>query len=118
MKAMASQLPFPLSMPAHRAARSLTVTAFSQLKGSWRIINKVMWRPDKQKLLSIILVCCLLHNIKIDSGDILQPDVALSGHHDSGYGEQCCRQVDPLGRTMRDILVKHLLHSKQTAAPK
>ncbi|BFG24101.1 hypothetical protein CerSpe_103750 [Prunus speciosa] len=28
------------------------------------------------------------------------------------------RQVDPLGRTMRDILVKHLLHSKQTAAPK
>ncbi|KAI5336662.1 hypothetical protein L3X38_015930 [Prunus dulcis] len=87
------------------------------LKGTWRILNKVMWRPDKQKHLSIILVSCLLHNIRIDSGDILQPDVALSGHHDSD-GEQCCRQVDPLGRTMRDILVKHLLHSKQTAAPK
>ncbi|ONI15265.1 hypothetical protein PRUPE_3G034000 [Prunus persica] len=100
------------------AARSLAVTAFLQLKGTWRILNKVMWRPDKQKHLRIILVGCLLHNIRIDSGDILQPDVALSGHHDSGYGEQCCRQVDPLGRTMRDILVKHLLHSKQTAAPK
>ncbi|KAL6276131.1 hypothetical protein ACE6H2_019732 [Prunus campanulata] len=93
---------------AHGAARSLAVTAFSQLKGTWRILNKVMWRPNKWKLPSIILICCLLHNIRIDSGDILQPDVALSGHHDSGYGEQCCR----------DILVKHLLHSKQTAAPK
>ncbi|BFG43111.1 hypothetical protein CerSpe_293850 [Prunus speciosa] len=102
----------------HGAARSLAVTAFSQLKGTWRILNKVMWRPDKRKLPSIILVCCLLHNIRIDSGDILQPDVALSGHHDSGYGEQCCRQVDPLGRTMRDILVKQLLHSRQTTAPK
>ncbi|BFG43109.1 hypothetical protein CerSpe_293830 [Prunus speciosa] len=40
----------------HGAARSLAVTAFSQLKGTWRILNKVMWRPDKQKLLSIILV--------------------------------------------------------------
>ncbi|CAL8131950.1 unnamed protein product [Prunus armeniaca] len=101
----------------HGAARSLAVKAFMQLKGTWRILNKVMWRADKRKLPSIILVCCLLHN-KIDSRDILQPDVAFSGHHDSGYGEQCCRKVDPLGRTMRDILVKHLLHSKQTAAPK
>ncbi|KAL6271573.1 hypothetical protein ACE6H2_028484 [Prunus campanulata] len=39
----------------HGAARSLAVTAFSQLKGTWRILNKVMWRPDKRKLLSIIL---------------------------------------------------------------
>ncbi|BFG37256.1 hypothetical protein CerSpe_235300 [Prunus speciosa] len=57
---------------AHGAARSLAVMAFSQLKGTWRILNKVMWRPDKRKLPSIILVCCLLHNIRIDSGDILQ----------------------------------------------
>ncbi|KAL6271478.1 hypothetical protein ACE6H2_028389 [Prunus campanulata] len=112
------ELPFPLSMPCMGAARSLAVTAFMHLKGTWRILNKVMWRANKRKLPSIILVCSLLHNIRIDSGDILQPDVALSGHHDSGYGEQCCRNVDPLGKTMRDILVKHLLHSKQTAAQK
>ncbi|KAK9945253.1 hypothetical protein M0R45_010778 [Rubus argutus] len=101
---------------AHEAARSLAVRAFSQLKGTWRILSKVMWRPDKRKLPSIILVCCLLHNIIIDSGDILHPDVALSGHHDSGYGEQCCKQVDPLGRSLRENLVKHWQHSKHTAA--
>ncbi|XP_054806901.1 protein ANTAGONIST OF LIKE HETEROCHROMATIN PROTEIN 1 [Prosopis cineraria] len=94
----------------HRAARLLAVRAFSQLKGSWRILSKVMWRPDKRKLPSIILICCLLHNIIIDSGDALHPDVALSGHHDSGYGEQYCKHVDPLGRTLRDNLAKALLH--------
>ncbi|XP_062022444.1 protein ANTAGONIST OF LIKE HETEROCHROMATIN PROTEIN 1 [Rosa rugosa] len=102
----------------HEAARSLAVRAFSQLKGTWRILSKVMWRPDKRKLPSIILVCCLLHNIIIDCGDILNPDVALSGHHDSGYGEQCCKQVDPLGRSMRENLVRHWQHSKRTAASK
>ncbi|KAF2325233.1 hypothetical protein GH714_025490 [Hevea brasiliensis] len=50
----------------HEAARSLAVKSFLQLKGSWRILNK------------------------------LHPDVALSGHHDSGYGEEFSKQVDPL----------------------
>ena len=92
----------------HEAARLLAVRAFSQLKGSWRILNKVMWRPDKRKLPSIILVCCLLHNIIIDCGDNLHPDVALSGHHDSGYGEQYCKKVDPVGKIMRENLAKAL----------
>lgn len=105
------------SMPTfnslHEAARSLAVNAFLQLKGGWRILSKVMWRPDKRKLPSIILVCCLLHNIIIDSGDQLHPDVALSDHHDSGYGEQRCKQVDPMGRTMRENLEKHLQHNQE-----
>lgn len=92
----------------HGAARLLAVRAFSLLKGSWRILSKVMWRPDKRKLPSIILTCCLLHNIIIDCGDTLHPEVALSDHHDSGYRAQSCKQVDPSGRTMREILAKHL----------
>ncbi|KAJ1433101.1 Harbinger transposase-derived nuclease domain [Sesbania bispinosa] len=94
------------------AARLLAVRAFSLLKGSWRILSKVMWRPDKRKLPSIILTCCLLHNIIIDCCDTLHPDVALSGHHDSGYQEQICKQVDPSGRTMRENLANHLQHGK------
>jgi hypothetical protein len=96
----------------HEAARLLAVRSFMHLKGSWRILSKVMWRPDKRKLPSIILVCCLLHNIIIDCGDQLHPDVALSGHHDSGYGEQCCKQVDPSGKITRENLAKHLQHNK------
>ncbi|XP_076902102.1 protein ANTAGONIST OF LIKE HETEROCHROMATIN PROTEIN 1-like [Bidens hawaiensis] len=96
----------------HEAARSVAVRAFSQLKGSWRILNKVMWRPDKKKLPSIIVVCCLLHNIIIDCGDCIEPDVLLSGHHDSGYVEQWCKQVDPVGRKMRENLAAHLENIK------
>ncbi|KAG8389311.1 hypothetical protein BUALT_Bualt02G0216200 [Buddleja alternifolia] len=99
--------------PILETARSAAVKAFSQLKGGWRILNKVMWRPDKRKLPSIILVCCLLHNIIIDCGDSLHPEVALSSHHDSDYkGVQICKQVDPVGRIVRENLAKHLLHRK------
>ncbi|CAI9107778.1 OLC1v1007217C1 [Oldenlandia corymbosa var. corymbosa] len=94
----------------HEATKSVALRAFSQLKGSWRILNKVMWRPDKRKLPSIVLVCCLLHNIIIDCGDGSQSNVALSCHHDSGYVEQKCKQVTPLGKTLRDNLANHLLH--------
>ncbi|WOH01714.1 hypothetical protein DCAR_0521099 [Daucus carota subsp. sativus] len=97
----------------HDAARFLAVKAFSHLKGSWKILNTVLWRPDKKKLPSIIVVCCLLHNIIIDCGDSLLPDVPLSGHHDTGYVEQPCPQVDPRGKTMRDDLAKHLQLIKQ-----
>ncbi|KAL8530530.1 hypothetical protein ACS0TY_007533 [Phlomoides rotata] len=93
-------------------ARSAAVKAFSQLKGGWRILNKVMWRPDKRKLPSIILVCCLLHNIIIDFGDNLHSDVALSTHHDSDYRGYICKQIDPMGRDIREKLSKHLLCRK------
>ncbi|XP_071724241.1 protein ANTAGONIST OF LIKE HETEROCHROMATIN PROTEIN 1 [Rutidosis leptorrhynchoides] len=97
---------------SHEAARVLAVRTFLQLKGSWRILNKVMWRPDKRKLPSIILVCCLLHNIIIDSGDRLHPDVELSGHHDSGYGEVRCKLINPRGKTLRENIAKYLQQRK------
>jgi hypothetical protein len=37
------------------SSSSMEVMAFSQVKGSWRILNKVIWGTDKQKLPSIIL---------------------------------------------------------------
>ncbi|XP_010530314.1 PREDICTED: putative nuclease HARBI1 [Tarenaya hassleriana] len=92
----------------HEKAREIGSRAFGQLKGSWRILSKVMWRPDRRKLPSIILVCCLLHNIVIDCGDYLREDVALSGHHDEGYAEQWCNQIDPMGRATRENLTEYL----------
>lgn len=93
---------------AHETARLLAVRALSHLKGSWRILSKVMWRPDKSKLPSIILACCLLHNIMIDCGDKLLSDIIVPGHHDSGYEEQSCKSNDNSGSSMRESLVKYL----------
>ncbi|KAG6535459.1 hypothetical protein ZIOFF_000432 [Zingiber officinale] len=91
-----------------KAARLLAARALLQLKGGWRILHKVMWRPDKHKLPSIIIVCCLLHNIIIDMGDKLNADVALLNHHDAGYRESSSQHVDPRGKTVREALTKHL----------
>jgi DDE superfamily endonuclease len=90
------------------AIRLVATKALARLKGSWRILHKVMWRPDKHKLPSIVLVCCLLHNIIIDNGDELCDDVALPDHHDVGYKEPSCQQVDPRGEGMREILTRHI----------
>lgn len=51
------------------ATRLVAQSALARLKDTWRIINGVMWRPDKNRLPRIILVCCLLHNIVIDLED-------------------------------------------------
>ncbi|KAL6880141.1 hypothetical protein ACP4OV_011706 [Aristida adscensionis] len=91
-----------------KAARMLGKRALARLKGSWRILHKVMWRPDKNKLPSIILVCCLLHNILIDCKDELLPSVLLPDSHDTGYNEEKCGQVDPDGKEMREIITGHL----------
>ncbi|GAB2234587.1 hypothetical protein Droror1_Dr00003843 [Drosera rotundifolia] len=102
---------FPKFRYAHKAASSLASKAFCRLKGSWRILSKVMWRPDTQKLPSIIVACCLLHNIILDCGDELLADAALPENHDPGYGEQICKQADAMGRTRRDNLATYLQNS-------
>lgn len=97
----------------HAFTAGIAEEALARLKGTWRILHRVMWRPDKHKLPRIILVCCLLHNIIIDQGDELLPDVTLSDHHDKGYKQQLCQYVDPQGKAVRDILAG-FLHEHQS----
>ncbi|CAM0958235.1 unnamed protein product [Alopecurus aequalis] len=91
-----------------KAARRLATRALARLKGSWRILHKVMWRPDKNKLPSIILVCCLLHNIILDCKDELLQDIQLPDHHDTGYNEENCKQENDSGKVTRDTIAGHL----------
>ena len=91
-----------------KAVRMLATRALARLKGSWRILHKVMWRPDKNKLPSIILVCCLLHNIILDCKDELLPDIQIPDHHDTGYNEENCKQENPSGKVIRETITGHL----------
>eukprot|EP01018_Ginkgo_biloba_P020554 Gb_20352 [translate_table: standard] len=92
----------------HRQTRMVAERALARFKGTWRIVEGVMWRPDKHKLPRIILVCCLLHNIIIDLGDELQNDVPLPHYHDSGYKQQLCQFVDENAQSIRDKLCSYL----------
>jgi len=91
----------------HHGTRLVAERALARFKGTWRIIDGVMWRPDKHKLPRIILVCCMLHNIIIDQGDELHADVPLS-HHDSGYKQQFCQFADANAQTLREQLSNYL----------
>ncbi|XP_042485840.1 protein ALP1-like [Macadamia integrifolia] len=92
----------------HFATRMVAQRALARLKEMWRIIQGVMWRPDKNKLPRIILVCCLLHNIVIDLEDEVQDEMPLSHHHDSGYRQQICEPVDKNASILRDKLSLYL----------
>lgn len=82
--------------------------ALARLKDMWKIIQGVMWRPDKHKLPRIILVCCLLHNIVIDMEDDVQDEMPLSYDHDPGYHQQVCGDIDTKGACLRDVLSSYL----------
>lgn len=86
------------------ATQMVARRAFVRLKEMWKIIQGVMWKPDKNKLPRIILVCCILHNIVIDMEDQTQDEMLLSHHHDSGYHQQSCEFADKTGSLLRDKL--------------
>lgn len=92
----------------HSATRLVAQRALTRLKETWRIIQGVMWRPDKHRLPRIILVCCLLHNIAIDMEDEVQDNLPFSPDHDSGYHQEICGTTDMEGANLRDKLALYL----------
>ncbi|KAI4302382.1 hypothetical protein MLD38_038133 [Melastoma candidum] len=92
----------------HYATRMVAKRAFSRLKDMWKIIEGVMWMPDRNKLPRIVLVCCLLHNIVIDMEDEVQDEVPLAFDHDSCYRQQICEEADRAGSSLREKLSLYL----------
>ncbi|KAL3518251.1 hypothetical protein ACH5RR_020840 [Cinchona calisaya] len=82
--------------------------ALTRLKDVWKMINGVMWRPDKHKLPRFILVCCILHNIVIDMEDEVLDDLPLSHQHDPVYGQEVCNSADETASASRDNLALYL----------
>lgn len=96
----------------HSATRMVAQMAFTRLKEVWRIIQGVMWMPDKTRLPRIVFVCCLLHNIIIDMEDELLDEMPLSYQHDSGYRQQVSESVEITASDMREKLSLYLSAAK------
>jgi hypothetical protein len=43
--------------------------AFERLKGTWKILSRVLWKPCKKKVSPMIYACCILHDLIIDTND-------------------------------------------------
>ena len=61
----------------HSSTRMCLERAFDILKGLWKTLKKPMTHVHLQKIPSLIVACCILHNIVIDRNDII----------DEGYTE-------------------------------
>lgn len=92
----------------HTATHAVAQKALSRLKETWKIIDGEMWRPDKDRLPRIILVCCLLHNITIDLDDEVQKEIPFTYDNESEYRQQICDSVDKTAAGMRRKLSLYL----------
>ncbi|KAI6676376.1 hypothetical protein NL676_037172 [Syzygium grande] len=92
----------------HHATRLVARRALVRLKDMWKIIEGVLWMPDRNKLPRIIFVCCLLHNIIIDMEDEVQDEMPLSHDHDPGYRQQICEAVNTEYSLLREKLSLYL----------
>ncbi|KAJ8434291.1 hypothetical protein Cgig2_009266 [Carnegiea gigantea] len=92
----------------HFATRMVARRALARLKEMWKIIHGAMWRPDKNRLPRIILVCCLLHNIVIDLKDEVQDEMSLCHNHDAGYRQQKCESAEMTATDLREKLSLYL----------
>lgn len=101
----------------HFATRKVAQRALARLKDKWKIIQGVMWRPDKQKLPRIILVCCLLHNILIDLNDGVQDEVPVTNNHDPDYGQQVGDSADKSASIQREKLALYLANKLPPNVP-
>ncbi|GFZ14881.1 PIF / Ping-Pong family of plant transposase [Actinidia rufa] len=90
------------------ATKMVALRALTRLKETWRIINGVMWRPDKNRLPRIILVCCILHNICIDLKDEVQCEIPVDDVNDPGYRQQVCEYRDETASGLRDDVSLYL----------
>ncbi|PSR93081.1 Nuclease [Actinidia chinensis var. chinensis] len=90
------------------ATKMVALRALTRLKETWRIINGVMWRPDKNRLPRIILVCCILHNICIDLEDEVQREIPVDDVNAPGYRQQVCEYRDETASSLRDDVSLYL----------
>ncbi|BFI37286.1 hypothetical protein AXG93_3457s1380 [Marchantia polymorpha subsp. ruderalis] len=98
----------------HESARVVVDNAFAYLKGVWRMLYKANRNPNTPKLSSLVFACCLLHNILLDRGEVIDEKLWLNGHHDEGYSALVAEQYgDSDGWQYRDMLTEFLaLHNR------
>ncbi|KAK7261444.1 hypothetical protein RIF29_27756 [Crotalaria pallida] len=101
----------------HFATRAVAMRALWKLKETWKIINGIVQEPDRHRLPSIILVCCILHNIVIDMEDKEDklhrlPSITYA-HHDEGSNQLICGAVDEKGIALRENLSRYLAETRR-----
>ena len=85
----------------HEVARLLAMRAFLQLQDSWRILNKVMWRPDKRKLPFWCVLYFIILSLTVEISCILMLPylVTMTWVMESNAVSRLIQQAKPCGKT-------------------
>jgi len=88
--------------------RMVIERAYGKLKGRWRILADGVMSSSYRRCVRIVHVCCILHVLCIDNGDILPEEEALNtGQFDggNGHGQETSEEVlKQLGKSKREYL--------------
>jgi DDE superfamily endonuclease len=85
--------------------------AFGQLKGIWRILSRILWKPKKDRVGPMIYCCCILHNLLIDPGESIRPELlqGISAHPGEYSGVHVPRkEYMEGGQEVRDNLLNEV----------
>lgn len=66
----------------HTLSKIVAKRALVRFKDMLKIVQNDLWRPDKQRLLRITLVCCILHSIVINLEHEVCARMLLDHYHD------------------------------------
>lgn len=89
--------------------------SFGVLKGVWRILSRILWRPKLENVGPMIFTCCLLHNLMLDHREAM-PDLERLQLHPTGYGPVLLptREFYDGGLEARDQLFMEVMESWRT----
>lgn len=66
------------------SARMVVERSFGILKGIWRILSKIQWKPKLENVGLMIYTCCLLHNLMVEHQEPM-PDLDRLQPHPIRY---------------------------------
>ena len=90
--------------------RMVVEQAFGCLKGRWRILLKEIYCTDIERTIKIIHACCILHNLCIDTGDLLSEDIDREIEDDDEYEVANERREETAGVQKREYLANLLMN--------
>ena len=93
----------------HSSTRMCVEQSFDILKGIWHILKRTMHLVDMKIVPCIIYYCCILHNIMLDSADVVNEDLPLLAHHDEGLPQfRSQRVITDEALAIKNAIVEHL----------
>lgn len=91
----------------HARGRSIVERSFGMMKARWRSVFMKALEIKHTKAARVIMACCVMHNICVSHGDVLQP-LVVDDDDDVDYDEENIVFDEEIAAQLRDHLARRL----------